>query len=79
MFVAGKINFFGREKIHFANEKKKLQTTLAIQNRLPLSIQSKLNVWDIPTTDVYANWKKPPGHFGSELRKNKKLGITFLY
>lgn len=41
--------------------------------------RAKMNadtIWDIPRTDIYADWQKPPGDVGSELRRNNKLGFT---
>jgi hypothetical protein len=37
---------------------------------------AETTIWDIPRTEIYADWRKPPGDLGSELRRNKKLGVT---
>ena len=38
--------------------------------------RSNFNIWDIPRTDVYQDWKTPPGDLGSTLRENKRLGVV---
>ena len=36
----------------------------------------KGTIWDIPRTEIYTDWRKPPGDLGSELRRNNKLGVA---
>ena len=38
--------------------------------------KNNFNIWDIPRTEVWKDWTRPPGDLGSELFKKNKLGIT---
>jgi hypothetical protein len=59
-----------------------LWETAAANQKQSHRSQSKFNIWDIPRTEIYRDWTRPPGQYGSSLRApapnmpDGRLGVT---